>query len=135
MDTPDSLIRYFAHSLSLILIVLGINACQTDSDTPGTEVLFESGNIAPDGTFSYTFQEEETVEYYCRIHAPDMQGVVTVTAGANISGQDTVEMSNNQFIPSQITIAPNTEIVWVNTGNEVHSIASGNPPTSGNGGY
>jgi plastocyanin len=120
--------------LSLILVAFMVVACQTDSEA-GTEVSFQSGNIAPGNTFSYTFEERGTVEYYCRIHAPNMQGTVTVASDAAISGQDTVEMMNNQFIPGQITVAPNTEIVWLNNGNEVHTVVDGNPSTGGNGGY
>lgn len=120
--------------LFALFIIVGVTACETNTNS-ATEKLFESSNIAPEGTFSYTFQEEGTVEYFCRIHAPNMQGVVSVSAGAAISGQDTVRMSNNQFNPSQITVTPNTEIVWINEGNEVHTVVSGNPPTVGNGGY
>lgn len=134
MSTPNLSISNLKHAISFILVVCMVSACQTDSE-PGSEVSFQSGNIAPGNTFSYTFEKEGTVEYYCRIHAPNMQGVVSVSAGAATSGQDTVRMSNNQFNPNQITVAPNTEIVWINEGNEVHTVVSGNPPTSGNGGY
>jgi len=134
MCTPNLSISNLKHAISFILVVCMVSACQTDSE-PGSEVSFQSGNIAPGATFSYTFEEEGTVEYYCRIHAPNMQGTVTVTSGAAISGQDTVEMINNQFMPGQFTIAPNTEIVWLNNGNEVHTVVHGNPSTGGNGGY
>lgn len=116
------------------MALLGTTACETNTDS-SSEKLFESGNISPGGTFSYSFSEEGTFDYFCRIHAPNMQGTVTVSASADISGRDTLRMNNNQFIPDQITITPNTEIVWLNEGNEVHTVVSGNPPTVGNGGY
>lgn len=133
MNIRRSTFRYLIPLLALFTIV-GVTACETNTNS-ATEKLFESSNIAPGGTFSYTFEAVGTVEYYCRIHAPNMQGIVTVTEGAEISGQDTVEMNNNQFNPSQITVAPNTEIVWINEGTEAHTVVSGNPPTVGNGGY
>src|SRR5690242_9548953 len=50
--------------------------------------LFDSGSLNPGDTFSYTFTQEGTFEYYCRFHP--MQGRVRVTttgpltAGINI---------------------------------------------------
>ncbi|MDX1585457.1 MAG: plastocyanin/azurin family copper-binding protein [Balneolaceae bacterium] len=108
-----------------------LSACGTEAD-PGSEKLFDSGNIAVGESFSFTFQEEGTVEYYCEIHAPNMQGTVEVVAGASSTDPDTVEMMNDQFNPEQITVSPSTEIVWINRGSESHTVISGNPST-GNG--
>lgn len=63
-----------------------------------------------------------------------MQGVVTVASGANISGRDTVEMINTQFNPAQITVAPETEIIWINRDGFTHTVTERNPQISG-GGY
>ena len=38
---------------------------------------FDSGLLAKGGTFSYTFNESGTYNYYCSIH-PGMSGTVTV---------------------------------------------------------
>jgi plastocyanin len=38
---------------------------------------FDSGIISQDGTYSYTFTEKGTFEYYCTVH-PYMTGQVTV---------------------------------------------------------
>lgn len=40
---------------------------------------FDSGDIAPNGTFSHTFDTEGSVPYHCEIH-PFMKAKVTVTA-------------------------------------------------------
>ncbi len=132
MNAQNSVTGSFIHLSSLILMLFLLQACSTGSES-GTTKLFDSGNIAPDATFSYTFGEEGSFEYYCEIHAPDMQGVVEVSADAEISGQDTVEMINSQFNPSNITVTPNTEIVWINRASESHTVVHGNPDT-GNGG-
>jgi plastocyanin len=42
--------------------------------------LFDSGNISAEGSFSFTFQEAGTYNYFCRIH-PGMNGVVIVEEG------------------------------------------------------
>ncbi len=38
---------------------------------------FDSGDLPAGGTFSYTFEERGTFEYYCTIH-PNMEGTVVV---------------------------------------------------------
>ena len=49
------------------------------SGTPGyPSGLFDSGNISPNGTFSYTFDSTGTFHYYCKIHLDKMTGTVTV---------------------------------------------------------
>lgn len=97
---------------------------------------FDSGTIAPGETFSYTFDQEGTTEYYCKIHAPDMQGEVTVSSSAEAVQSDTVSMEGNQFKPSALTVAPNTKVVWVNNQDHDHRVVSGNPSSdSGDYGY
>ena len=39
--------------------------------------LFDSGSLPADGTFTYTFSQAGTFEYYCTIH-PYMEGKVVV---------------------------------------------------------
>jgi plastocyanin len=41
--------------------------------------LFDSGNVDPGGTFSFTFTDPGTYDYFCSIH-PNMDGTITVTA-------------------------------------------------------
>ncbi len=43
-----------------------------------TEGLFDSGRLESGGSFTYTFEEPGTFDYYCTIH-PVMQGTVIVT--------------------------------------------------------
>lgn len=135
-------ITHLTGSIVIFLTLLfTVNGCGSDSTGPsggnggngnGGQPDFSSGQIAQGETFSYTFENEGNVEYFCDIHAPDMQGIVSVNSSANASGQDTVEMINNQFVPGQITVAPNTEIIWINRDNAFHTVDEGNPST-GNG--
>ncbi len=48
------------------------------SGTPGSPSgAFDSGKIAPQGSFSFTFNQKGTFRYYCRIHA-NMTAIITV---------------------------------------------------------
>jgi len=39
--------------------------------------IFDSGNISSGGTFSYTFNDKGTYDYFCKIH-PGMNGTIEV---------------------------------------------------------
>lgn len=116
------------HALPVVLLLFLIAACGTEAER-GSEKLFESGNLTQGETFRYTFREVGTVDYYCELHPTQMQATITVSESAQISERDTVEMENIQFNPNQLTIAPNTEIVWINRDNDSHTVVSGNPST------
>lgn len=119
-----------------ILFAAILSACGTGTEAEtGTKKLFDSGNIAAGESFSYTFSNEGSFDYYCEIHAPNMQGNVQVTAGATSTDPDTVEMINDQFSPQQITVPPGTEIVWINRGMESHTVISGTPSTDNDDTY
>jgi plastocyanin len=143
METVHNRPHSFAISIVVFTVIALIFAgCSSDSAGPGnntgngssTQPAFDSGQINQGGSFSYTFEEVGTVEYYCSIHSPDMQGQVTVSSDAEASERDTVLMENSQFNPAQITVAPSTEVVWINRDSFTHTVTQGNPSTGGNGG-
>lgn len=126
--------------LALTLLFSGCNSSTDSSDENSNDPIatFKSGEIAPGGSFSYTFNEEGTIEYYCEIHAPDMQGGITVTSSVDPVDKDTIVMENDQFQPSGLSVAPNTEVVWMNNEDHNHTVTSGNPPSDNDddgGGY
>lgn len=48
------------------------------SGTPANPTtVFESGNVSPNGTYSFTFNTKGTYPYYCKVH-PFMTGKVVV---------------------------------------------------------
>ncbi len=49
----------------------------TPSDADSVGAMFDSGLLMIDATFSYTFEEEGSVDYFCIVH-PWMQGMVIV---------------------------------------------------------
>ncbi len=124
--------------VSLFLILTGCSDSTTDPDNDNSNnqnqsVSFSSGPIAPGETYSYTFQEEGTVDYYCTIHTPDMTGQITVTNSVEAVSRDTVSMESNQFVPENLEVAPNTEVVWVNNQDHNHDIQTGTPSSGDNG--
>lgn len=51
------------------------------SGVPGNSTgMFDSGDLAPNGTFTYTFNQAGTYNYYCKIHN-SMRGTITVQSG------------------------------------------------------
>ena len=121
---------------AFLLIWSGCSSTGSNSESnsdPNTSVSFNSGDIEPDGSFSFTFESEEDIEYYCQIHSPDMQGTITVTSNAEAADRDTVIMEDLQFKPANLSIAPNTEVVWINRTSMNHNVTDGNP--SNDGGY
>jgi plastocyanin len=70
-----------------ITVKAGTTVIWTNDDTVGHTVtsgtrgnpsgLFDSGDVPAGGTFSFTFTEPGTYNYYCKIH-PGMDGVVIV---------------------------------------------------------
>ncbi|WP_138431858.1 cupredoxin domain-containing protein [Fodinibius saliphilus] len=120
--------------VSLLLFFAGCGDSMTSSgEEGGQSASFDSGTIGPGETFTYTFSEEEVVEYYCTIHIPDMQGQITVTSNAKTVDRDTVSMENNKFVPENLEVAPNTEVIWINNQDHTHDIKTGNPSNNGGG--
>lgn len=123
----------------LIAIVLTASGCDTtdsgeEDDEENQRTTFNSSVIGPGETYSYTFENEGTVDYYCEIHAPDMQGEIDVDSDVEAVESDTVSMENDQFNPRSLSVAPGTEVVWINNEDHDHDIRSGNPSSDGNGG-
>ncbi|HKK45397.1 MAG TPA: hypothetical protein VJ964_07740 [Balneolaceae bacterium] len=129
---------YIFVALLFTLVIYGCDSTGSNDNNSGSKPvngsLFDSGNISANGSFSYTFSQDTTIAYFCRIHAPDMKGSVIVQTGATITGEDTVIMTGMQFSPSQITVAPSTKVVWVNHDSFVHTVTNGSPSSNSNNG-
>jgi len=138
MNTRHSFIRLITSFISLLVLMVNLNGCggsSTGMDN-NSGPTFNSGNLAPGDTFSFTFKDQGT-PYYCQNHQPDMTGKVIVSQDAGINGQDTVTMKNTAFHPQQITVKPGTKIVWINkeTDSSIddHTVISGTPSNTGEG--
>jgi plastocyanin len=85
--TADIAMKNISFQPGEITVKVGTTVTWTNDDpsshtvTSGTRGnpsgLFDSGNVGPGGTFSFTFNEAGTFDYYCKIH-PGMDGVIIV---------------------------------------------------------
>ena len=72
----------FAFAPAIVTVTVGTTVTWTNLDwerhtiTSETD-LFDSGNLARNATFSYSFADRGTFSYYCAIH-PSMRGKVSV---------------------------------------------------------
>lgn len=128
-------VRLFAVTLIVGLLLTACNDNSTSADED--EVSFNSGQIEVGETYEYTFEQEGTVPYYCSNHEPDMTGRITVESNGESAEQDTVRMEDHTFNPDRLTVSMNTTVVWVNDGEEAHTVVSGTPSSNGDdgGGY
>lgn len=81
--------------------------------------LFDSGDIAPGGTYNRTFDTGGRFEYKCFYHG-NMSGEVVVEAGAPASAN--VPILDNAFEPPTITLAPGGTVTWTNNGIGLHTV-------------
>ena len=82
--------------------------------------LFDSGTLAPGGTFSHLFADQGTYEYFCKIH-PGMRGTVRVTAGGAMARTVSILDAPSRFDPDDVTIAPGGTVTWQNGGIQDHT--------------
>ncbi|NJO25413.1 MAG: hypothetical protein HC867_06050 [Bacteroidia bacterium] len=82
-DNPDDIqIRATGYSNTSLRIFSGtmvtwVNTDSTVHTVTANDGKFDSGDIAPGASFSYTFSLEGTISYYCKYH-PSMTGTVVV---------------------------------------------------------
>ncbi len=88
-----------------------------DANAPAA---FGSGVVNPGGSYSHTFTAQGVYPYHCSIH-PFMKGNVSVGAAANIVS---VDISNLQYHPEDLTIASGTTVVWTNNDSMSHTVTS-----------
>lgn len=83
-------IQGMAFSPSTLTITTGTTVTWTNKDAATHTVtsdtpLFDSGNVAANGTYSYTFNNAGTFAYHCNIH-PTMKATIVVNAYVAPSG-------------------------------------------------
>ena len=103
---PDHQIPMFIHELA------GVSGVQ-----------FQSSRLSTNGTFNFTFTAPGSVNYYCQIHGPTMNGTVQVVTGAPNS--QNVSIKDNFFDPQVVSIAPGGTVHWTNVGQHDHIVFSG----------
>jgi len=82
-NNPNTVsIKNFAYSVATLNVSMGTEVTWTNNDATAHTVTaddasFDSGNIAPGGTYKHTFSTAGTVSYHCTIH-PMMTASVVV---------------------------------------------------------
>jgi len=106
---------------------LRVSLARVSEDAPGAVI---EPNMEPGGTTSITFDESWAgivLRYHCHPH-PFMTGNVTVQRGAEVSNENLiVRVHGFMYDPSEITIAPGTNVTWVNEDNVNHTIHAMDP--------
>jgi plastocyanin len=108
-------------SLALGALLVASFAAMTVSSTSHTK--FDSGSsmLMQNQSFSHTFDAAGTYKYHCKPH-PFMQGTVTVSASATLSGDVAVEIKGFEYAPKAITVKPGTKVTWTNKDSEGHTV-------------
>jgi plastocyanin len=75
-------ISNFSFSPAALSVAVGTTVTSTNKDSVAHTMTsdtgaFDSGNIAPNATYSYKFNAAGTFAYHCAIH-PSMKGMITV---------------------------------------------------------
>ena len=142
-------IKDFAFNPATLTIAAGTTVTWTNNDTTAHTVTaadgsFDSGNLAPGDSFSFTFEDAGTFDYVCSYH-PNMQGSVEVEAGAAPSAASpappdgtpapadddggapsevSVEIKDFAFNPETLSVAPGTTVTWTNNDTTAHTVTA-----------
>lgn len=81
---------------------------------------FTSGTLDPGQSFSFTFTEEGTFEYYCSFH-PQMKGTVKVAAATSSTTQTLSDIEEETVTNSQTSTTSTTEDTSTQTQTELTS--------------
>jgi len=113
--------------LGLVILLGSATACGgggssgTMAPPPPAKELNSStlGHLAQ---YPHTFATAGSFAYHCTIH-PNMHGTVVVDASSAVTTA-AVNITNNTFSPSTITVAPNATVTWTNQDNINHTVTS-----------
>lgn len=103
----------FPVALGALLLLVPLAAAHIPDD---------SGLLAQGGSYSATFDEAGEYAYHCHPH-PYMTGRIVVSSDApETSGPVQVRMRDFAFEPANLTIRPDTVVVWTNEDEFPHDI-------------
>jgi len=112
---------------TLVALLALTSSCSDKPTNPGngsggvgTREL-DSGNLLNGEQYMHTFANSGTFGYHCTIH-PGMTGSVTVVGGAAMAASVTI--TDFQFTPSTVSVAPGGTVTWTNNGATAHTVTS-----------
>jgi plastocyanin len=115
-------IQGFAFSPGTLQIAAGTRVTWTNNDQVAHTVTaddgsFDSGDIAPGGTFNMTFDTAGTIAYHCKIH-PNMVASIVVAA-AQPSNQPAVAATQPATTGTTATQTPATSLPVTGSGSSI----------------
>lgn len=149
-------VRDFAFDPPTLGVVTGATVTWTNTGRASHTVTertgrWDSGDLAPGGSFTFTFSQPGTYAYQCNIH-PSMQAAITVTdSGAGPPAQPptgagtpaaavpsptalappdataapaVATVRDFAFEPATLTVAVGATVTWTNTGQARHTVTS-----------
>jgi plastocyanin len=122
--------------LSLVGAIFAVASCSSSSNSNpygsggGGGPIFESGTVAPGGSYSYVFMTAGLYPYHCRFHGGvggvGMSGTIFVKAGGTPS-LDIVSMTGSlTFSPVHDTVDVGDTVKWINNSSMDHTATSDN---------
>ncbi len=72
---------------------------------------FDSGELTPGATFSFTFNQEGVHHYECSFHS-GMLGTVVVGRPDSVTAD--IQMTNTQFVPGSVSVTVGQYVRWIN---------------------
>ncbi|MHB8605856.1 MAG: hypothetical protein ACYDCK_11435 [Thermoplasmatota archaeon] len=112
-----------------------MNGMNMHSGTEGTT--FDSGNMPPGATYSFTFNATGSFLYHCHLHTY-MTAWVNVTNDSSMSMMSTpisVNITGYAFVPRSLDVHVGDTVKWTNRDPTAHWVMSGSPDAmmGGNG--
>jgi plastocyanin len=119
-------LRYVVCAALAVTVAASSFSCSSKSGGGGNPVSpapkeLDSGNIAPTGSYSHTFNTAGTFNYHCNVHPGLMPGTVNVTAGAPVD--DNVSITGTVAFPTK-NIHVGAKITWTNNSAMNHTVTS-----------
>lgn len=111
------------------LVVRDLDCDQPDLEVPiffhrlvgeNDTALYDSDTLNPGDTFSFTFTDEGTFEYFCKFHP--MQGRVRVTAAGPATATVNILDNPPRFDLDDVTIQAGGTVTWNHAGNQPHTV-------------
>lgn len=86
--------------------------------------LWDSGNMAPGDTFSFTFTSAGMFDYYCEYHSNMIGRITVIDATATVQ-----QLPGRVFSPVNLTVILGDTVLWVNADTMAHTTTSGTSGT------
>ncbi|MGA2506474.1 MAG: hypothetical protein ABSF80_03255 [Chitinispirillaceae bacterium] len=123
---------------SLAGALVAVSGCSSNSNSNpygmggggGGGPIFESGTVAPGGSFSHVFMTAGVFPYHCKFHGSvgggGMSGTIVVHTG-DAPTLDTIFMTSSfTFSPAKDTIDVGDTVKWINISTMDHTATSDN---------